>query len=75
MAPLVCLKGPLLGPKGPQKSFAASAKTKRGGGAKKKAISPFVKASGKKISVLLSALVERFSVSRMRDLKKKLHLI
>ena len=34
---------------------------------KKKALSPFVDASGEKILVLLSASVERFSVSRVRD--------
>ena len=40
------------------------------GGGKKIAVSPFVDASGKKISVLLSALVERFGVSGMRDFLK-----
>ena len=34
------------------------------------AISPFGDGSGKKVLVLLSASVERFWVSRMRDLKK-----
>ena len=34
---------------------------------KKNYVSPFGDASGKKISVLLSASVERFGVSRMRD--------
>ena len=38
-----------------------------GGGKKWMAISPFFDASGNKISVLLSASVERFFVSGMRD--------
>ena len=37
--------------------------------AKQNAISPFFDASGNKILVLLSALVEKFGVSRMRDFK------
>ena len=40
-----------------------------GGEGNKNAVSPFVDASGKQISVPLSALVERFGVSRMRDKK------
>ena len=36
-------------------------------GLKKIAISPFDAASGKKVLVILSALVESFGVSRMRD--------
>ena len=55
--------------------LAAAAKTKRGGGGATKvllkktktAISPFNNASGKKVSVLLSASVERFSVSLIWD--------
>ena len=43
----------------------ADSKNKKGG--PKIAISPFIYASRKKILVLLSALVERFGVSRMRD--------
>ena len=34
---------------------------------KKNYVSPFVDASGKQISVLLSASVKRFGVSRMQD--------
>ena len=37
------------------------------GGQHKNAISPFVDDSGEKILVLVSALVERFGVSRMWD--------
>ena len=43
----------------------ADGKNKKGG--PKNAISPFIDASRKKILVLLSASVERFGVSRMRD--------
>ena len=39
---------------------------------KKEAVSPFFNASRKKILGLLSASVERFHVSRVRDLKKNL---
>ena len=44
-------------------------KTNKEGGKsyKKNAISPLNDASGKKVSVLLSASVERFGVSRMQD--------
>ena len=37
-----------------------------GGDKEKNAVSPFVEASGKQISVLLSASVEKFGVSRMQ---------
>ena len=49
---------------------ATAAAGRRGGGGgeeEKNAVRHFVDDSGKQILVLLSALVERFGVSRMRD--------
>ena len=50
-----------------QKSAMATAKAKIKRGGPKNAISLFVDSNGKKIMVLLSASVERFGVSRVRD--------
>ena len=41
----------------------------------KNVISPFGDASGKKVSMLVSTLVERFGVPRMHELKKKFFII